>query len=296
MGNSDDVVKLRSDQLEWRINDLQLRLDSAPSLILALKALEHLGWVRDQQIGLRAGEKIAAMTDLRHLRDERERLRASGIPTRFEEMTRPTLLGPWAPSASTALEQRPIDPRTPAQRQYAKEKADARKPPAAPNPPARKPDRPAGPVENDPTISIQLFDDLEESLRYEVNHYYLMTVPRSQRQQWPLVAYDIQARFMEDIEQQSSHLSRAQIVSAIVDVVSSRMNDVNSRRPRPLRDGGGEAGRLTIARSTDGAVAWRANISHGTPAARRIMWWRRTSGLVELARLATHDDVEMPER
>jgi hypothetical protein len=43
-------------------------------------------------------------------------------------------------------------------------------------------------------------------------------------------------------------------------------------------------------------VAWRANISHGTPAARRIMWWRTPAKAVELARIATHDDFEMPER
>jgi hypothetical protein len=117
-------------------------------------------------------------------------------------------------------------------------------------------------------------------------------VPTSQRTQWPLEDYTVADLFLEDIQNQNGALSRGQIITAIVDIVSSRMNDVNSRKPRPLREGGGDDGRPVITRA-DGAVAWRANISAGTPAARRIMWWRMPSGSIELARLASHDDVDM---
>jgi hypothetical protein len=42
-------------------------------------------------------------------------------------------------------------------------------------------------------------------------------------------------------------------------------------------------------------MAWRAAVSTGTPAARRIMWWLTPAGTIELNRLAPHDDFDMPE-
>jgi hypothetical protein len=182
-----------------------------------------------------------------------------------------------------------VEAQRPRQRRFAKELPGTKKAP----PPARKTVvRTVDRAHGDPSIDVQLFDDPREQLEYEVRHAYLMTVPTSQRTQWPLEDYTVADLFLEDIQNQNGALSRGQIITAIVDIVSSRMNDVNSRKPRPLREGGGDDGRPVITRA-DGAVAWRANISAGTPAARRIMWWRMPSGSIELARLASHDDVDM---
>ncbi len=146
-------------------------------------------------------------------------------------------------------------------------------------------------------IDEVLFADPREQIAYEIRHCYLMTVPLNQRTQWPEPdRFELMGSFMHDIENQSGAVSRSQIIAAIVDVASGRMNDINSRRPRPLREGGGDDGRAIITRPSDQAVAWRANISTGTPAARRIMWWRCLDGTLQFARLASHDDVEMPER
>jgi hypothetical protein len=146
----------------------------------------------------------------------------------------------------------------------------------------------------DPDLPV-LFEDPVLQLQYEVRHAYLLGVPPSQREQWPLSTFSTLPSFLDDITNQHGAVSRSQIINCVVDVVSSRITEVNSRRLRPLRDGGGADNRPIVVRS-DGAVAWRANVSSGTAAARRIMWWRTPDGGIELARLATHDDTTMPER
>lgn len=280
-GLPDDVVVLRSGQVEWRINDLTLRMDTAQALALAQRALVRLGWTHVNQLGLRTEGLVTVMPDERRLRDQQERLRAQGRFAGTETVHRPLMLGPWGQEETHQHSVRPARRTT----EHVAHKGGGRK--TATRQEIR--------TENDPSIDVQLFEDPIEQLQYEVRHAYLMGVPLSQRTEWPMMEYTVLPSFLRDLEEQNGAISRAQIVAAIVDVVSSRMNDVNSRRPRILRDGGGDDGRPIIVRE-DGAVAWRANISAGTPAARRIMWWRNPSGVLELTRLATHDDLDMPER
>ncbi len=282
----DDVVLLRSGQMEWRIAGLEVRMEASDALALIHKALKLLGWGTVNQLGLRVEGVVRVMLNARALADEQERLRANGKAATMEAVQRPLLVGEWASTEETVAAQRPRE------RRFSKEVAPAHKGPAVVR---RTVVRTVDRAQGDPSIDVKLFDDPEDQLRYEVMHAYLMSVPPAQRDQWPLEKYTMLPSFLADVENQNGALSRQQIVMAIVDVISSRMNDVNSRRPRPFREGGGDDGRIAIVRA-DGAAAWRANISHGTPAARRIMWWRTPAGGIELARIATHDDLEMPER
>jgi hypothetical protein len=283
------VVRLRDGSYEFRLNGLEIRVPEAEAIAIFRKGLMAAGYTPATQTGLKVGDAEPRPMDKRELTDAIERLRAGGKALAISTQARPTLLGPWAdpePEMNGA--------RTP-QRRFIKEVA-AKAAPAKPQP--KKEARPQTDqrADGDWEIFDQLFNDPREQLRYEVRHAYLFTVPISQREQWPLPEeYDLQDSFMRDLDEQSGAVSRQQIVAAVLDVVTGRMNDVNSRRPRPLREGGGDDGRPIITRY-DGAVAWRANVSHGTPAARRIMWWRRTDSTVVFARFSTHDDLEMPER
>lgn len=282
------VSRLRSGQMQWRLDDLDLRIPDGESLILARRALEELGWSTEQQLGLRIGSAVQAVSSEVQLRDAMERVRAGGKQVELEEMQRPALFGTWE---ARARAQAPPDRRV---RRFVKEPS---LPPAGGRPAARKDGRrPTERPTNDPSIDVQLFEDPVEQLTYEIRHYYLMTVPISQREQWPWPrAYKLMPSFLADVAEQSKVISRGQIVSAIVDVISGRVADVNSREARMKREGGGDDGRPVVMRSFDQAVAWRANIQKG-PGARRIMWWRTPGGYIELARLAVHDDMELPER
>lgn len=143
-------------------------------------------------------------------------------------------------------------------------------------------------------IDAVLFDDPLEQLLYEVRHMYLHVVPPREREQYPLDIAGVLPSFLEDVDKQAHALSRQQIISVIVDVACGRARDINSRQVRPLRTS--EVGAAPpVLRSSDGAQAWRANVSNVTASARRIMWWQRPGSGVELARLAVHDDLRMPE-
>lgn len=281
------VIRLREGTFEFHLNSLVIRLPEAEALAIFRRGLTLCGYTVSSQLGLQAGTSEPRPMEQWELNDTIERLRANGTAVMAKTQTRPVFLGPWSDPEPSAT------PTRPPQRRFVK--TPAAKPAPAKVLPKKEP-RSTERAEGDWEIGDVLFADPREQLRYEVRHAYLMTVPISQREQWPLpTEYDLFDSFMHDIESQSGAVSRPQIVAAVVDVVSGRMNDVNSRRPRPLREGGGDDGRPVIGRA-DGAVAWRANVSHGTPAARRIMWWRRTDAVVQFARFSTHDDVEMPER
>lgn len=142
-------------------------------------------------------------------------------------------------------------------------------------------------------IEQQLFEDPAEQLLYEVRHMYLHVVPPAERSKWPLRIDRLLPSFLRDVDAQAHALSRQQIVSAIVDVGCGRASEINSRRVRPLR--AGESGSAPEVVRWDGAMAWRANVSNVSAAARRIMWWQIPGAGIELARIASHDDLEMPE-
>jgi hypothetical protein len=279
-----EVSRLRDGTVEWRFEDLPIRIGTERSIRLALSALYALGWAPDIHRGLRTDSVTQVMATERDLRDAQERLRANGIP-RFEVVHRQAVLGPWQADPVTASAPKAR------QRQFVKESA----PTPAPRPVHRSVRKAATPAREaaDPVLDAVLFEDPAQNLTYQVRHYYLMTVPISQREQWPLGEYLFLPGFLLDVEEALTQIGRGQVISAIVDVVCGRAFESNSRKPRPKREGSGEEHRPIVYRASDGAQAWRANVQNGTPAARRIQWWRRHDGGIELARLAVHDDVEM---
>lgn len=242
------------------------------------------------QYGLRSTKtfEILICGTLGHAKRQREQQLAGGLSTAsdYEIVVRPILAGAW--SVWDAPENEGPKPAAPRTRQFVKETA-ARKQPAAKTVVKKVVTRQ---VEDDPVIYRQLFEDSLEQLLYEIRHFYLMTVPLSQREQWPYTPFKVSTTFLNDVESQASVLSRQQIIAACVDVITGRVADVPSRQARRKREGGGDSSRPVTTR-TDGAIAWRANINEGTPGARRIMWWRLPSGSIELARLAHHDDTDM---
>ncbi len=299
-GTNDYVERLQSGQIDFHVNGMSFRVNGDVAERLCLTVLGMQGWEQGTETGLQVGEVTRVLDELNR-RDMSERLKASGTDLPMTNVVRAVMHAPWKPEQQPPAASRSPKttdgkprPAPPPVRRFTKQVAA---PPTAPVKSVKK--QPAKltsvpPVNED---LPKLFDDPELQLRYEAHHQYLLTVPPSQRSQWGWHAdYKMLPTFLEDVEAQVGYVSRQQVLSAIVDVVSGRYRQVNSREPRPLRKGGGTDSRPAVVRSFDGALAWRANVSHGTPAARRIMWWAPKDGNVELARFATHDDVAMPER
>lgn len=253
---------------------------------------EHIdtsNWKRLQEYGLDVAGNIRPSPSLAEaVRMFRQYLINNG--PKVQVVTRRILADDWQVYTHEASRTSPSDiPSRPRQRQFTKD--------TAPKPVSSPPKKVVKTVnvernDDDPTISKVLFESPTQQLRYEVQHWYLYTVPPTQREQWPMGNYGFTERFIDDVYEQSRQISRSQIIAAIVDVVCGRHVEVPARSSRAMRDGGGAHARPQVAR-TDGALAWRANVNTGTPAARRIMWWRLPDGRIELARLATHDDVDL---
>jgi len=77
-------------------------------------------------------------------------------------------------------------------------------------------------------------------------------------------------------------------VRTIVDVVTGRESDTRQNRVHPLRES--ESPAAPQRTRPDGSKAWRANIEDNTPQARRLHYWKDTSGQIELSKVAKHDD------
>jgi hypothetical protein len=280
-----EVVKLKNGWLELRDGDRRWRLSRDDSITLFTAGLLLLGYVQEERQGVAIDAREPVEMPPGRIQEWLERLRASGTPFKASMKRRTVLMEAWR----TPVEQEPEYP-APRVRRFTRESAA---PPASTRPAVKK------------TVKVVLkeadelpvlFEDPGDQVAYEVRHAWLLSVPVSQREQWPLGDYLMLPQFLEDLKDQGGGLSRAQMIGAIVDVVSGRVADVPSRQARYFKEADGEVsrGRPKLVRA-DGAVAWRANVSHSTPAARRIMWWRNPDGTIELARLARHDDMEMPE-
>lgn len=304
------VLKKSPNQLVLRQGKEHLALFShLGAFAAACRLLQALDWELGQEVGLAIGAREPRPIPPEQLEDTIRRVRAGGMNVSIDRHTRPAFWGPWdhRPSPATiapAVNGSSVSAR-PGVRQFVKERAA---PPVAPVKSAKTKaaeERKARLAERDSLqaqmdkglVMTELFEDPVEQLRYEVRHMYLHTVsPRERTRNELDESYVLMSSFMADLGEQEGQISRAQMLAVIVDIVCGRVWEVNSRQARPMRDGGGDDGRPQIFRASDGALAWRANVSHGTPAARRIMWWVRPDGGVELARLATHDDVALPER
>lgn len=277
-----------------------ITLTGTGAQLVAMKLLESCGWRVGTDVGLKVGGREPRPVTPESMTATMRQLQQAGVNVTIEKWGRQALWGPWV-KATPETPAVPDGGSTQGARRFVKEVAAA---PVVRAPAIRGSDlRKARASERDAmqaqkdngVITSILFEDPAEQLRYEVRHLYLHTTLPTDRARFPLGEYDLMASFMADIEADTV-LSRQQVLSAIIDVVTGRAAHVNSRRVRPKREGGGEEHRPPVVRGYDGATAWRANVTNGTPAARRIMWWTQPDGVVQLCRMALHDDTAMPER
>ncbi len=281
------AVRLQSGQIEFRISGLELRAEPAEAERIGISTLEALGWTTGIESGLRVGDRDTPFENEVRLRDAYERIRASGATDHPVRIHRPRMTGPWDEGTPGA----PPGARGPKTRRFGKEAAAKTPPPQKVNGSKRTAPQPVSAP--DGVLDVTLFSDPEEQLRYEVRHFYLVTTPEADRKRWPLADYKILPSFVDDVNNHAGQLSKKQILSAIVDVVTGRVYDMNSREAHPLRTGRKSFEPLT---RSDGAICMRAAVSSNTPAARRIQWWRTQGNNVELGKLAVHDDMSMPEK
>jgi hypothetical protein len=79
------------------------------------------------------------------------------------------------------------------------------------------------------------------------------------------------------------------VVNAVADVVSGRADTMHTWELHQLRTGAGAED--PPVRRTGGETCWRLSLQQHSPSARRLHFWRRGDGSIELSSIRVHDDM-----
>ena len=133
------------------------------------------------------------------------------------------------------------------------------------------------------------FADPEQGFRYLVLTRWATRTSPGEQGTRPLPEYAVGPRFLESVERLEG-INPDKVADVVFEIVTGLAPDLPGRAVHRLRTGAG--GDDPVRSREDGAVAWRASLQVHTPSARRIHYWVRPDGVIELARVSTHDDYE----
>lgn len=132
-------------------------------------------------------------------------------------------------------------------------------------------------------------DDPAAQFRYEVEQRWLMTYSPEERRDYPMQEYTLGPGFIESLA--AEVVPARKVVDVCVEVVTQRVWE--TRRCHPATENGSGSKNRTRA---SGETAYRANLKSESPGAPRLMWWQGgSSGLIEFAGAAHHDDLSTIE-
>lgn len=135
------------------------------------------------------------------------------------------------------------------------------------------------------------FGDREQGFRYLVlTQWATRTTPGEQRDR-PLPEYVIGPQFLDSLERLEG-IKLVKVADVAFEIVTGLAAENASREVHRLRTGPGGDDPVRT-RDADGAKAWRASLQVKSPSARRIHYWVLPDGQIELARVTTHDDMEI---
>lgn len=131
----------------------------------------------------------------------------------------------------------------------------------------------------------------ERQLNYEIGETWYDQVAEYDRDLYPLPEqWEVGPDFIESIEK-IQIVERPFVLATVVDILTGRAITISGRQVHRMRTAEqGDAPQLTRA---DGAVAFRAAVKVNTPSAPRLLWWVRKDGVIELGRVAVHDDMRL---
>lgn len=151
----------------------------------------------------------------------------------------------------------------------------------------------SGAGEFDEVYGRRVFADREQQFRHVLSLRALLTLVEDERPLDAMGRLRIGPRWLDDLDElpSVSTVRLTKVLDGVLEVLTGRVWDHPGRDTHQQRTGSG--GEDPVLLRADGAVAWRANLQHKTPQARRLLWWAVPDGSVELARVAAHDDYRM---
>lgn len=128
-----------------------------------------------------------------------------------------------------------------------------------------------------------------EWVLHEINLAWIERLGPQERLSYPLPkTFTLGPQFSKSIEELDNG-QKNKAFKAVVDVLTSYATELDARNIHPLREGEGASARDVIR--SDGAICLRAYIEHKTSSARRLHYWQKRDGTMELSRVVLHDDM-----
>ena len=133
----------------------------------------------------------------------------------------------------------------------------------------------------------QLFDDPEETFRFRAYVAWATRTTADDKRQYPWRDFDVGPSFVESLAQVEG-VDDDRVAEVAADVICGRADEMHVYEVHQLRTGPG--GSDPAVTRDGGETCWRVALQRNTPGARRLHFWRRNDGSVELSSVRLHDD------
>ncbi|WP_159802741.1 hypothetical protein [Arthrobacter zhaoguopingii] len=143
-------------------------------------------------------------------------------------------------------------------------------------------------TESGATHHAPVFADEEEQVRHEIYLTWASRISPADKGAHPLREYALGPHFTRSMKSLSEDKKR-KALRAVVDLVAGSVDALAAHSPHVLRDNPA-GGAPAVTRNNGSEVCWRLAIEQNSEAARRLHYWKRADGLVELSRVVVHDD------
>lgn len=130
------------------------------------------------------------------------------------------------------------------------------------------------------------FSEPADQFRFEVYLSWAERTTADDKAQFPWRRFTLGEEFLDSLAVEG--VDRSKVIDVVGEVVCGRADQIVGRQVHQLRSGtAGDDPPVTRGR---GETCWRASLQVNTPSARRLHYWRRSDGTVELSSVRLHDD------
>ena len=145
-------------------------------------------------------------------------------------------------------------------------------------------------VRKEEATAERVFLDPAEDFDFRLNLTWAVQIPAADKNRLALGPYRLGEDFLQTLHEQPQEKQR-KALKAIVDLLVKDPARLGLREAHQLRthaSGGSEA----VTRNNGQDVCWRLYIEQNVPAARRLHYWKCADGVIELSRVAVHDETQ----
>jgi hypothetical protein len=133
----------------------------------------------------------------------------------------------------------------------------------------------------------EMFADPLDAFRFDVHNAWATRTTADDKKRYPWREFAVGAGFLESLGAVEG-VDGSRVAEVVADIVCGRADSMHVYEAHQLRTG--SAGGAPPVVREGGETCWRIALQRNTPAARRLHYWRRADGSVELSSIRVHDD------